>query len=286
MMFVAALLIALSTAQLAQATPEPEPTLSPNQIFRRAVRHLQSLPQPEYIDQITQWHELSSRGPRIFKERILWDSRNRRECVIGGTVRTPVRPEDINESYFAPDSWLLTIGENRRPKSYIADPDVSDLRVIGSVATSAIPFYNVRMVGIEHTTKAGTAYHLRLDPLSDPLKHNIRELWINTETDNIMSAVLFARYALNRKFPVQPSLVQEDFGQVGPFWLMIHRAWHYSPGPGQIDFQEDADTAEMRFGSAIPEWFFHDCGFDSHAGESEIQQGSPSPAPSPVASGS
>ena len=194
-MILAILSIGVVVPLLVQVTPEPQPTLSPNQIFRRAIRHLQSLPQPEFIDQITEWQESGPRGRHRSKERILWDSRNRQECVIGGTERAT--PSIIGESYFAPDSWLLTLGEGKRNARYVADPDPSDLKLIGSVTAAATPFYNVRLVGIDRTTKGGAAYHLRLDPLSDPMRHNLRELWINTETDNIMTAVLLGNYALD-----------------------------------------------------------------------------------------
>jgi hypothetical protein len=54
----------------------------------------------------------------------------------------------------------------------------SGLKTIASVTSSAHA-YRISLVGIERE-QDGRAYHLKLQPLEDPLKYRLRDLWIDT----------------------------------------------------------------------------------------------------------
>jgi hypothetical protein len=286
-------MLAAGFLMIAMATPEPEPTLSPYQIYKTAITHLASLNQPRFIDQTDRWQEVrvagaDVAGSRSWSERRIWDSANRLECVLSVPFN-PSLPVIVGDAAFSPDAWLVKLGEHRAPPERgivpNIEPDLSDLKTIGIVSTVSKPFYNVRLVGIDPLASGGNAWHLRLDATSDPMKHNIRELWINAQTYDIMTAVLEGTYRPNPSAMRSHTYVQEDFGQVGSYWLMIHSIWTYvRPGFESGRSQYEATALEMRFPEDIPSWFFDEAQFRAHLKEVPAALEWPIVQPSPDAS--
>lgn len=242
---------------------------SPYEIYRLAMAHLATLPQPAYIVDTQHWVAVTAgdNGSGDWQERVLFDSANRRECVLNVPFTPSAMPE-IGDSYFAPDMWLISHRQLTPPagESNMA-PDLSDLKVIASVVSVAKPSYDIRLVGIDSLTHGGSAYHLSLKPTSDPRKHNLRELWINTENDNIMRAIIEGNYRPNYGEIVRDTFVMEDFGTVGPYWLVIHHVWTYGdPFSGQT-IQYNATSLSMQFPPDLPGWFFDAKTFQQHAAE-------------------
>src|SRR5580700_9336255 len=149
-------MFAAAFMMLALATPEPEPTLSPYQIYKLAIAHLATLEQPRFIDQTDRWQEVRMigtdiSGSRSWSERRLWDSADRLECVLSVPFN-PSLPVLIGDAAFSPDAWLVKLGEHRAaPERGIVpniEPDLSDLKTIGIVSVASKPFYVVRLIGI------------------------------------------------------------------------------------------------------------------------------------------
>lgn len=266
MLVLAALLGALATAS-------PTPALTAIDVYRSALRRLAQLPQPPYIDTTMHWKVLAQTPqgaqPYQFDERVLFDSTARRECVLF----LPYSADShviIGQSYFAPDMWLIHKPPERPREATHPDfsPDLSDLRTIASVVSVAKPSYTIRIAGVDPITNGGgTAYHLILEPQSDPWKHNLRELWVNTANFNIMRAVLVGDYRPDNQQMVEQTTVAEDFGPVGPFWVVIHHTWSYRDAPNGVTFQYDATTQTMSFPAAVPSWYFDDSQFSQHRSE-------------------
>ncbi len=233
------------------------------------MQHLVTLPQPEFIIDTEHWIAASAgdNGNDEWGERRIFDSTNRLECVLD-VPYTISRPPQIGESEFAPDTWLIAHRQTTQPPGGTnMNPDLSDLKTIATVISVARPSYNITLVGVDSLTQGGTAYHLSLRPVSDPKKHNLRELWINTASDNIMRAIIEGDYRPTYRDVASDTFVLEDFGLVGPYWLVIHHVWTYrNPFSGRT-VQYNATSTAMRFLAALPNWFFDVKLFEQHRGD-------------------
>lgn len=259
-------------AALASPSPAP-PTVDPYAIYTAAMRHLATLKQPAYIDDTEHWTVVQFAGGQETTsehfQRTIFNSVYRRENVLF----LPLNPKQtslIGPSYFAPDTWLI----GKRPTPPPAPqsvpnmaPDLSDLKMIASVVSVAKPSYDIRLAGIDPLTGGGTAYHLVLHPLSNPQLHNLRELWINTATEDIMRAEIDGVYRPTKDQLLQQTLVFEDFGRVGPYWLVIHHVWTYDEPFAGVRFQYNATSMQMRFPKTVPGWFFDEAAFAQHRGD-------------------
>jgi hypothetical protein len=266
-------MLALAALLGALVTVQPAATPNPVDIYRAALRRLADLPQPAYIDTTMHWKVLAQTPqdtqPFAFDERVLFDSAARRECVLF----VPYSSDShviIGQSYFAPDMWLLHKPPERSPQNVHPDfaPDLSDLKTIAAVVSVARPSYKIRPAGIDPLTNGGgSAYHLVLDPQSDPWRHNIRELWVNASNFNIMRAVLVGDYRPDQGQLLEQTTVVEDFGSVGPYWVVIHHTWSYRDAPDGVTYQYDVTAQNMSFPSAIPAWYFDEAQFKLHRSE-------------------
>lgn len=260
-------------ALLAFAAPQPSPTPDPVAIYRSALKRLATLSQPAYIDTTMHWKVLARTGqgeqPSEFDERVLFDSSARRECVLFVPYTTD-SSVIIGPSYFAPDMWLIHKTAQRQAQATQPNfaPDLSDLKTIAAVVSVAKPSYDLTFSGTAPITNGGgTAYHLVLKPRSDPWRHNLRELWVNSANFNIMRAVLVGDYRPDIGQLLEQTTVAEDFGFVGPYWVVIHHTWTYRDAPNGIDFQYDATATNMSFPTAIPTWYFDESQFSRHRSE-------------------
>ena len=242
------------------------------------MQRLAALPQPGFIDDTEHWSTVTfdrdQEIPEEHVQRVVFDSGSRRECVMG----VPFDPKGfliIGDSYFAPDTWLLrkratpvrTTTAPAGPNVPDMAPDLSDLKVIANVVSVAKSSYKTRLLGTVALTHGGTAYHISLAPLSNPVVHNLRELWIDTATFDIMRAVIEGNYRPTQDSLLERTFVQEDFGQVGPYRLVIHHVWTYTPAFSRVKTQYNVTSVQMRFPSTVPPWFFDERRFRSHVNE-------------------
>lgn len=256
-------------ASLVLATAAPAPTAPPNVtfIYLTAIQHLATLDQPAFIDDQEHW-TTTYFGPEGAStsehfQRTLFDSASRRECILSLPFNAGA-PVTIGPSYFAPDLWLIhkRMPVQSNPRTIV--PDLSDLREIGTVSVVAKPSYEITLVGIDPLSDGGAAYHLGLRPLSDPARHNLRALWINSTTGDINRAAIVGEYSPNNRDTLQPTTVLEDFGRVAGYWLMIHHVWAYRPAFSSFSYQYDVTSVTMSFPSQIPAWYFDREAFSQH----------------------
>jgi hypothetical protein len=278
------------TFLLVAASPVPSATPDPYKIYASAMQNLASLDQPSFIDttenRVTtvMTGDGARSGQQIF--RAVFDSIDRRECVF---TEPGDREAVIGPSFFAPDMWLL--GRRALPpeppsSSSNMAPDLSDLRIIADVVSVARPAYEIRLAGTVADKDGSFISHLVLRPLTDPKKHNLRELWIDSSDDRIVRAIIRGSYKPTPEDLLEDTYVQEDFGQVGPYWLVVHRIWTYVPPLSGVQLRFDASVLTMRFPQSVPSWLFDELEFKAHAGEVASvlvpwSAAPPSPSPSP-----
>ncbi len=259
-------MIAAAALLMGLATPAPAPSTDPYQIYKRAIEHLVTLPQPGYVVETQHWVAVTGgdNGSSVWDERAVFDSINRRECVLD-VPYTPSEQPTIGESYFAPDMWLVN---HRHPAPPAGEtnmaPDLSDLKTIANVVSVAAPSYEIRLIGTDSMTHGGSAYHLSLRPKSNPRKHNLRELWIDVANHNIMRAIIEGNYRPSYNMIVRDTFVLEDFGMVGPYWLVIHKVWTYSDPFSGGTIQYNATSLSMSFPTELPDWLFDPKQFARH----------------------
>lgn len=66
---------------------------------------------------------------------------------------------------------------------------------------------------------------------------------------------------------LEQTTVAEDFGPVGPYWMVIHHTWSYRDAPNGVTFHYDATATKMSFPTAIPAWYFDEGQFYKHRSE-------------------
>jgi hypothetical protein len=254
----------------ALASPQALPTLDPYAIYKAAMRELATLPQPAFIDDTEHWNSIQfsdtdTTATEEHFQRVIFDSGERRECILR-VPYTPRDPVDISSSYFAPDTWLISrrLGPAAASGGPNMSPDLSDLKTIANVVSVTKPSYEVRLAGIDAMTHGGTAYHLILHPKSNPVLHNLRELWINTATSDIMRAIIYGAYRPTNSDTLQDTYVIEDFGRIGPYWLALHHVWTYAIPFTNIHYQYNVTSVTMRFPATVPAWFFNERLFRQH----------------------
>lgn len=163
-------------------------------------------------------------------------------------------------------------------------PDFSDPETIAHVTAREAPPYALEFVGTED---AGTrkAYHLRLRPLLDPAVHNLRDLWVDTITFDVLAAHFASRYSPRPGLAESPSDVTEYFTQIGRYRIADRIVFTYRNS--HVSELSDVTIARVAFPESLPDWLFDQKLFDAQrrAGEPnilwEILNGSPAtPTPS------
>lgn len=254
------------------ASPAPSAGTDAYRIYAAAMRTLATLDQPAFIDD-TERRVTTTTVPvsgdvlatNESVERALFDSGQRRECVFS---EPGDREVVIGPSYFAPDTWLIARRAQPAPEASAPNmlPDLSDLKTIADVVAVESPSYEIRIAGTT-TAKSVTVVHLILQPRGDPVRHNLRELWIDTATNRILRAIVQGTYRPMPSEVVEKSYALEDFGQVGPYWLVTHRIWTWAPPFSGVLLHFEATVETMRFPDTLPAWIFDERAFRAHAGE-------------------
>jgi hypothetical protein len=175
----------------------------------------------------------------------------------------PLPNADIWPVFQGPFAWTLLPAAPRQTGGASMQPDVSALRVIANVAAFARPDYAIDLVGIE-TVDDHSTYHLRLRPLTDPAKHNLRDLWVDVTTYDLWKAHYigtYGGYGLYASDGLSQSDVTAYFKPVLKYWIVSHMVWTYDY-KGHIDY--DTSTVEIAFPSALPDWLFDADAYAQH----------------------
>jgi len=235
----------------------------PYAIYHAALKQLAALAQPPFIDEISRWTVTvnGAEEPPTPNRRGLFRSSDRSECVF----YEPYHPTDrvtIGASYFAPDVWLVRGEKTAAAANANFAPDLGDLKTIAAVRAVAPPAYDISLAGVSRAADGHAIYHLTLKPRFDPVKHNLRELWIDAATYNLLRARVLGSYQV-KGHPEEPSMAVEDFGAVGPYWLVTHVQWEYDV-PFGARVVVDVAALRMSFPDAIPDWYFDERAFARH----------------------
>lgn len=240
-------------------SPVPSAFVSPAAIFERSIRRLASYPLAPYVVWKSTWQ---------FSESVPGASNQ----AYNVTLRYAMRTSDKMETYsnypigtFLPNasvvvSWNGPFAWELRPKTAAQRdarvPDMpSELKTIATVVVSH-PDYAIDLAGIDQID-GHRAYHLRLRPLADAVRHNLRELWVDVASFDLWKAVYVATPPAGG-----PTEITSSFNPVLDYWIETRRSWGTSSmsGPGSVEIMLDA----VVFVPDLPNWLFDPRAYRRH----------------------
>jgi hypothetical protein len=262
------------------ATSAPAPALPPGQrIFDAAFRRLQSYPIPDYAVSTDTWHirqtpmgYYTGSASSIETHRYAFRLSDGMENVSDPSLNGKLPPAFILPEFLGPFAWSLRSSVRIPPPGGLSmRPDIEGFKTIATVVAYAKPSYAIatssdEMPPVEDVNGHQT-YHLRLQPRGDAAKHNLRDLWIDTQTHDLWKAHFVGTYAPIPKAPTSPTDVTVYFKPVLGCWVVAHALWNYDDPPVRFEF--DLQVDELALPDTLPGWLFDDAAYRRHeqAGE-------------------
>ncbi len=141
-------------------------------------------------------------------------------------------------------------------------PDVPEpLKTIAHVVAYAPPNYSIDLAGIE-PVENHPCYHMRLRPLSDPQRHNLRELWVDTTTYDLWKARFDGSYRPLPMAPSSPTSFTSIFGPAGPYWIVSRQHWTWTDVQADIFIDINMEVNKIVFPAALPDYLFDQAEYD------------------------
>jgi hypothetical protein len=262
----------LLIAQTSTASPAPSaaPSVSLHEIFDMAFRRLQSYPVPAYAIWTSTWHvhqttlgfgaeESSDIEVHRYAVRLSDGMENESNPVASGKLP----PAMILPEFLGPFAWRLRSSVRVPPdrSGPLMQPDISGLRTIATVVSVASLPYAVKLLGIE-SVEGHTTYHLQLRPLSDPRTHNLRDLWIDTQTYDLRKAHFTGTYAPTLSDLPSDTDATVYFREILGCWVVTRAIWTYLGKA--VYFTFDVQNNEIALPAALPDWLFDDKAYRLH----------------------
>lgn len=258
------------------AAPATAPA-TPQQIFDAAFARLQSYPVPPYAVFTDTWNitarpmgyytgETSSVEVHRYAVRLSDGMENVSDPIPSGKLP----PAMILPEFLGPFAWTMRSsvhvarGADGAAGGALMTPDLAGLKTIATVVAVAKWPYKLGDPGMPpvEDVDGHRAYHLRLEPRSDPQKHNLRDLWIDTQTYDLWKAHFVGTYAPNPMEPVSPTDVTVHFRNVLGCWVVAHAIWTWDNSP--MTFRYDVTSDEIGLPPDLPDWLFSVAEYRQH----------------------
>ncbi len=184
-------------------------------------------------------------------------------------------PALILPEFLGPFAWRVRSSVRVAPPGGVMmAPDVEGLKTIATVVAVATAPY-----GIVHTATGAVpiadvggrpAYHLELRPQDHPERHNLRDLWIDASTFDLLEAHFVGTYAPTPQARPSPTDVMVSFREVLGCWVVTHAIWTYDDPPAEFTF--DVTNNEIGLPPTLPDWLFDAAHYRLHedAGEADF----------------
>jgi hypothetical protein len=266
-------------AMLLTPAVAPPQTASTQQIFDESFRRLQSYPVPPYAVWTATWHirarpmgyytgESSSVEVHRYAVRISDGIENISDPSADGKLP----PATIEPEFLGPFAWTMRSSVHIAPAGgggeVMMQPDIAGLKTIASVVAVAKPSYAIGSGSqAVESVNGRPAYHLALRPKDEPRKHNLRDLWIDVETLDLLKAHFVGTYRPVPQAPVSPTDVTVYFRQVVGCWVVTHALWTYDDSPMSYEF--DVQNDEIGLPATLPDWLFDTAAYREHEAAGE-----------------
>ena len=257
-------------AATSSPTPTAAPSLSPDEIFHKAIRALRQNPDPPYITYMM--HEVFVHHGRSYAyDYRVWyrtDGKGLMQDVDsarGGRQDTyfgypfPSAPDNNILLYATPPpiSTPLPSPQNSAP------PGMTPAPLLGVEPVRSDRYYDVSFVGRENY-EGHQVYHLALRAVRDEQAHPWKDLWIDVNSFQVWKA---HANASGSRGPGHGSVdATAEFEQIGPYWLLARAT---GDGEVHIGFISDSGHYEYTFSdfgfpASVPDWFFDEKAFKKH----------------------
>jgi hypothetical protein len=256
----------------------PPQTASTQQIFDQSLRRLQSYPVPPFAVWTATWHirerpmgYYTGESSSVEVHRYAVRLSDGMENVSDPSANGKLPPATIEPEFLGPFAWTMRSTVRVPPASggeVMMLPDVAGLKTIASVVAVAKPSYAIgrRSQAIEYVD-GRAAYHLELRPADDPRKHNLRDLWIDVETLDLLKAHFVGTYRPVPQAPVSPTDVTVYFRAVLGCWVVTRALWTYDDPP--ISYAFDVQNDEIGLPATLPDWLFDSAAYGVHEAAGE-----------------
>jgi hypothetical protein len=166
------------------------PQMSPTQIYYSALATMRMSEAPAFLrfnlESTTTFHRTVVIQHFAHVERTA--DQSDKSLDVDTTINHNFGPLDVEPDLFlghsvtrtpAPDSTAFALGVDSQREQ--------PLTTIATVAASS-PFYKISTAGIETLENCGATIHLVLQPRKDPIRYNLRDLWVDETTSRICRA--------------------------------------------------------------------------------------------------
>lgn len=261
---IAALLAALATAS-------PPASSTPQEIFNRTFTRLASYPVAPYAVEIATRREVATStdprlgGTREYATRYAFRNSDAVENVTLYPALSTALPQAlIAKGELGAFAWSARPADVKAPQEagQPAAPDIpAPYKTIAHVVAYAPLNYSVEVSGIE-PVDSHPCYDLRLRPLSDPMRHNLRELWVDTATFDLRKATFDGTYRPVPLAPSSPSTFTSSFAAIGPYWIVSHQHWTWTDTADSIYLDINMEVNKITFPATLPDYLFDQAEYD------------------------
>jgi hypothetical protein len=181
-------LITLAAAAQLTATP----VLSPLDLYKHAVSAMRAVQDPPYLRFDVE--ERFTHGAKTVQfVGVELERTQDRSALLRLTNDQSARPKHLTLS-IPPDVFLNRAGQEPLPASGLVSglDAAGELKTIAAVQAIDV-HYTIDSLGEDVLPDGSSADHLKLQPTQDPLRYNLRELWIDPATFRLRRAVAIWR---------------------------------------------------------------------------------------------
>lgn len=258
-------LVALAALVSSAGVSAQTASLSPDEIYTRALSTWAAQPSPEILSYRV-FAKLTHKGRvREERERVVLRTADRSAIVAKvGLDRSGferVTAVSFEPPRFDPDATFRLVPRSRGPE--IDENATNSTRTITHVVVRA-KRYAVALLG-ERKYHDRPVYDLRLTPLFAPQTNSVREMFVDTQTFVTWKIVNEAPYAVG---PARGTfMLDAEYAPVGSAWLLARVTTSGAFRFGPFSYAGDGDV-EYRIGNTaanVPAYCFARPGYESHA---------------------
>lgn len=252
--------------------------VSPEDRYRGAVVWLATKSQAPYLEYVMdQANSHKGRITGTLTENVVQRRADRRSwnLTLGGTMYPP-QTVKIGRHYLIPDAFLPYRSESA-PSGVLPAFDTPDPTALKTIATVRNTIsYEVTLVANERLDGCGEAAHLKLRPLHDPERYNVREMWVRL-TDNRLckgtfSSRLYQEQGEGMAYPTIDTAVLDDRGLVVSWHSFVQYHFIVATYAGN----NDGSFSNVKWTQQEPQYLFDRAQWTAHVAAMQ------SPAPSPT----
>jgi hypothetical protein len=271
----------LLATMVAQATPEPVPTLSPTQLLARVRAQFRShRPPPAFESYTIERKQMRNDGyPDVSNSYVfhVWIRNSDRAALKRQVFRDDYeyppqfdRPAFNEERDPGPPTADIFEPKPARPhpasEPYTPEPAaIANAPVIGRV--QSLVEFDYRVTNVQYE---GNLLHLTLAPINDPDRNRLRELYADKDTFELVKLVATdTLFILGPQKDTFAALFTMTMGVVQGVPVVTHIHGVIGRNASGLEYQDDGklvdfDFRDINFPATLPDWYFNARTYGAH----------------------